>query len=141
MQVSCTKWPCLFLTSPTQKSLKQLLAFLNFHQYAKNQFIPLIHYLDTVSFRVPRPDWLHPFLTTPIPKFFDQHLIYVNLINMQKIRLFHWFVLEIWLIKKSCNLIGGEHFGPYLRNKNFPNYWICAGTQQIRYIFIIEQME
>ena len=37
-------------------------------------------------------------------------------INMQKIRLFHWFVLEIWLIKKSCNLIGWEHFGPYLRN-------------------------
>ena len=34
-------------------------------------------------------------------------------INTQKIRLLHWFVLEIWLIKKSCNLIGWEHFGPY----------------------------
>ena len=49
-------------------------------------------------------------------------------INMQKIRLLHWFVLEIWLIKKSCNLIGWEHFGPYLRNQNFPKYGICAGT-------------
>ena len=24
------------------------------------------------------------------------------------------------LIEKSCNLIGQEHFGPYLRNQNFP---------------------
>ena len=60
---------------------------------------------------------------------------------MQKIRLFHWFVLEIWLIKKSCNLIGWEHFGPYLRNKNFPKNGICAGTHQIIYIFIIEQIQ
>ena len=52
-------------------------------------------------------------------------------INMQKNRLFHWLVLEIWLIKKSCNLIGWEHFGPNLRNQNFPKYGICAGTQQI----------
>ena len=44
-------------------------------------------------------------------------------INMQKIRLFHWLVLEIRLIKKSCNLIGWEHFGPYLRNQNFPKTW------------------
>ena len=45
---------------------------------------------------------------------------------MQKMRLFHWFVLEIWLIKGSCNLTGWEHFGPYLRNKNFPKYGICC---------------
>ena len=42
-------------------------------------------------------------------------------INIQKFRLFHWFVLEIWLIKKSFNLIGWEHFGLYFRNKIFPN--------------------
>ena len=42
---------------------------------------------------------------------------------MQKIRLFHSFVLEIWLIKKSYNLIGREHFGPYLRDKNFNPYF------------------
>ena len=45
-------------------------------------------------------------------------------INMQKIRLFNWFVLEILLIKKSCNLIGWEAFGLY----DFPKYGICAGT-------------
>ena len=50
-------------------------------------------------------------------------------INMQKIRLFHWLVLEIWLIKKSCNLIGWEHFGPYLGNQNFPKTWdLCRNT-------------
>ena len=63
----------------------------------------------------------------PTPKFFYQLLIYVNLCQHVKIRLFHWFVLEIWLIKKSCNLIGWEHFGPYLRNQNFPTYEICPG--------------
>ena len=49
---------------------------------------------------------------------------------MQKVRLFYQFVQEIWLIKKPCNLIGWRDFGPYLRNKNFPKYGICAGTQQ-----------
>ena len=62
-------------------------------------------------------------------------------INMQKIRLLHWFVLEKWSIKKSCNLIGWEHFGPYLRNKNFPKYGIYAGAKQIISIFIIEQIQ
>ena len=46
-------------------------------------------------------------------------------INMQKRRLFHWFVLEIWSIKKSCNLIGWKNFGPYLRNQNFPIWDLC----------------
>ena len=54
-------------------------------------------------------------------------------INMQKISLFYWFVLEIWFSKKSCNLVAWEHFGLYLRNKNFPKYGICAGI----YVFII----
>ena len=51
-------------------------------------------------------------------------------INMQKIKLFHWFVLENpeqILIKESCNLIGREHFGPYPSNKNFPKY-LCRNT-------------
>ena len=52
---------------------------------------------------------------------------------MQKIRLFHGFVLEIWLIKKSCNLIGSEHFGPYLRNQNFPIWDLCRNTANINF--------
>ena len=61
-------------------------------------------------------------------------------INMQKISPFYWFVLEIWLVKKSSNLIGWEHFGPYLMHQNFPKCEICAGTQQITQISIIEQI-
>ena len=60
---------------------------------------------------------------------------------MQKIRLFYWFVLEICLIKKSCNMIGLEHFGPYPKNKNFPKYAICAGPQQIIWISSIDQIQ
>ena len=66
-----------------------------------------------------------------IPKNF---LVIFNLYGLlstcKKIRLFHWLVLEIWLIRKSCNLIGWEYLDPYLRNHSFPEYVICAGTQQ-----------
>ena len=48
---------------PTQKSLNQLLASLNLYQYEKNHFIPSFYFWDTVNFRVPWPDWPHPFLT------------------------------------------------------------------------------
>ena len=50
---------------------------------------------------------------------------------MQKIRLLYWFVLEIWLVKKSCNLIGWEHFDPYLWNKNFAGLDNCRILQRI----------
>ena len=42
---------------------------------------------------------------------------------MQKFRLFHGFILKIWLIKKSCNLIGSEHFDPYFEHF-YPKYEI-----------------
>ena len=87
----------------------------------------IIESWDTINFRVPQSDWLHSIITMPTKRFFDQVLIDVSFINMQKIRLFH---LEIWLIKKSCNMIGWEQFGPHLRNKNFPKYGICVWTQQ-----------
>ena len=38
----------------------------------------------------------------------------------------------LWLIEKSCNLIGQEHFGPYLRNQNFPKYEICSSIQELQ---------
>ena len=37
-----TKWLCPFLTTPTQKLVKQLLAFLNLHQHAKKS----VHSID-----------------------------------------------------------------------------------------------
>ena len=119
------------LTRPNQESLKKLLDFLNLHQHAKNQFLTSIHSWDTANFRVLWSNWPHPFLTMPIIKFFNELLILWICINMQKIRLFHWFFLEIWLIEKSCNLIGWEQFDPHLKNQKFPKYGICARTQQI----------
>ena len=38
-------------------------------------------------------------------------------------------------------LIGWAYFGLHLRNKIFPKQRICAGTQQIINIFIIEQIQ
>ena len=47
--------------------------------------------------------------------------------HAKKIRLFHWLALEIWLIKKSCHLIGWEHFGPNVINKTFSQIWdLCT---------------
>ena len=69
----------LFLTTPTQKSLNQLSAFLNLYQHAKNQFIPFVHFWDPVNFRVPWTNWPHDVLTMPTHNIFDQFLIFVNL--------------------------------------------------------------
>ena len=70
-----------------------------------------------------------PIFDYPHPKNFLINFYFMwHCINMQKIRLFYWFALEISLIKKPCNLIGWENFCPYLRNKIFPKYEISAGT-------------
>ena len=74
-------------------------------------------------------------------KFFIKFYCMWICMNMQKIRLFYWFVFKIWLIKKSYNLIGWEHFNPYFRTKSFPKHGICVGTQQILKVFIIEQIQ
>ena len=47
-RVSWSKWLNPFLTTPTQKSVKSLLSFLNLQQQTKNQFILSIHSWDTV---------------------------------------------------------------------------------------------
>ena len=51
---------------------------------------------------------------------------YVNCINMHKIRLFYWFVLEIWLSKNFCNL---RTFWPISQERTFPKIWdLCRKT-------------
>ena len=66
------------------KLSKQLLAFLNFYQHTKNQFIPLVPFTDTANFSVVRPDWPQPFLTKLTPIFFKQLLISINLYQHAK---------------------------------------------------------
>ena len=49
LRVSLNKNPWLFLTTSTQKSLNQFLAFLNSYQHEKNHIIPSVHFWDTVN--------------------------------------------------------------------------------------------
>ena len=44
---------------------------------------------------------------------------------------------EILMIKKSCDLIGRDHFGPFLVNQHFPRYEVCRGKQVIVISFIL----
>ena len=56
--------------------------------------------------------------------FFNFHFLWIY-INMQKIKLFHWFVLKVWFIKKPCHFTEWEQF---LKNNFFSKYGTCAGT-------------
>ena len=52
----------------------------------------------------------------------------MNLYQDAKNMLFHWFVLEIWLIKSSCNLTGWEHF-KLSQEENILQIWdLCRNT-------------
>ena len=130
-------WLCL-----PKKFFDQLLNFVNLYQHAKNQFISSVHSSDTVNFRVPWPDWPRPFLTMPTQKY--HFLLYVGFFQPAKNQpipyvhswdavnftvpkpdlphQFFWlkFVLTKWLIWKSYNPIGWEHFGLDFSKKIFP---------------------
>ena len=52
-----------------------------------------------------------------------------------------YFLISLWdttnfrilrLIEKYCNLVGQEHFGPYLKYQNFPKYEICSSIQKLQ---------
>ena len=62
----------------------------------KIKFIPSFHFWDKVNFRILWPDWPHPFLTMSFHSqiFFDQLLIYVNLYQHARNRLF--FIDLLW---------------------------------------------
>ena len=46
-------------------------------------------------------------------------------------------LLEILHFKESCNLIGQEHFGRWLLNKNFARHRVCDGKSRIKWILIL----
>ena len=65
-------------------------------------------------------------LTTPIfdnfhQKVIDQNSFFWIGINMQKIRLFHWFVLEISFFQTYCNLIATEYLAHVSGTRFLPN--------------------
>ena len=102
----------VFLTKPTQKSSDQLLAFTNFYQHAKYQFIPSVHFWDRVNLEFSWPDWPHPFLTMSTPNIFNHPLICLNLYQHAKNQLFHQFIFEILSILDFCYQTGHTHFWP-----------------------------
>ena len=73
------------------------------------------------------------------PKFLVNFNLCEFVSTCKKIRLFHWFVLEISSIKKSCNLIGWEHFSPYLKlcwnTTNIINFHYRTNSVQITKFF------
>ena len=63
------------------------------------------------------------FLTTPIPIFFNQILIFMNLYQPVKNRAISLFCYRDVFDLKILKLIDQEH----LRNQTFPKYGIFAG--------------
>ena len=102
---------CPFLTTNTQKLLKQFLTFLNLHQHTKNQLSSAIHssiYLVTWVVKT-ISDRTHPNIFLSTPNFCYQY-VKKQTISSPCSR----DIIDL----KSCNLIGQHHFGPiWLRNK------------------------
>ena len=114
-----TERACSFLTMLTWKIFNHLIC-VKLYQLAKNQSTRSFHSLDVVNFRVNTRDWPCTFSTMLNLKLFDQLLFLWICMNTEKMWLCHRFVLEKWLIWRSCNLKGWDHFELYLSNKIFP---------------------
>ena len=54
--------------------------------------------------------------------------IYLQTQNHRDLSIF----LQILHFKESCNLIGQEHFGQYIQNKNFARHWSWDGKSRIK---------
>ena len=62
-------------------------------------------------------------------------------ICMPKINFIIHFFLEIIHFKESCNLIGQQHFGPYLENQKFARYGICGEISITILVFISDYFQ
>ena len=101
-RVMSNYWPQPFLTMPTPNIFNHFLIFAWICTTMQtNQLIPSVHSWETwktTNFRVHRPDWPYPIFTMLNQKNFNQLLIFVNLYQHIKMRLFYQFVLEKQLI-------------------------------------------
>ena len=135
-------WPYLFLTMPTSNIFSYLLICMDLCQDARNQLIPSFYSWYTVLILEPREQIVYTqFRPCPTNTFSINFWFLWICINMLKMRLFYWFILEKYMTQKLCNMTGWEHFGLYLRKKIFAIYRICPRTQQIIKRFIIEQIQ
>ena len=97
-RVPSRDWPYPFLAMLISKIFNHLFISVNLCNHTKNQLILSVHSGDTVNFRVQRLDWPHSFLTMPNQKKMLNFYVLWICIDMQRITLFHQFVLEKWLI-------------------------------------------
>ena len=102
---------------------------MNLFQHAKNQLIPSIHSWVTVSFRVQRPYWPHPFLTMLNQKLFDQLLAF-NLYQYAKNEAILSICSDEIVDSKILRCDWLRVFWSISQEQDFSQYRICVGTQQ-----------
>ena len=97
------------------------MAFLNFYHHTKNQFIPLILFWDTAYFTVLRLEWSYPFFTMPIPIFFNQLLISMNLYQQNQAfsSLCSWDIADLKILQSDSP----RAFWPISREPDFSLAW------------------
>ena len=81
------------------------------------------------SLGMARHAWIHPTKSSRLTRY----LFLVN-ISMQKIKDIHAFLPEILMIKESCNLIIGEHFGPFQQAITCSKLTIETLEQGVKYV-------
>ena len=105
---------------------------MNLYQQAKNQLILSVHSWDTISFRVQRPDWSHPFLTMSNQKVFNQLLLSLNFYQHAKNEAV-WSICSGEIVDlKILQSDWLRAFWP-ISQKVFSKYRICAKTQQYKF--------
>ena len=126
------------------KFFDQLLIFVNLHEHVKNRFIPPVYSSDTVSFRVPKPDWPCQFLTKLTQKNLNHLLIYVNFCQHaknQSIPSVHsGDTVNFWVQRPNWP----HPFWPCPTKRfsiNFWFLWICTNKQSITLFnqFVLEK--
>ena len=100
-------------------------SFPEFVPRCKKSVYAICSFWDTDNFRVPWPDWPHPFLIMLIQNVFDQLLIFVNLYQHVKNQLFNLFVLKIQSILKSRQRTSEPIFLTIYSSKIFKHLLIC----------------
>ena len=102
------------------------------------EFVPACKKSVTFICSFWRPDWQHPFLPLPNQKLFNQLLIFVNLYHHAKndaaSSIFSGEMVDL----KILELDWLRPFWHLSQLQDFSKYRICAKTQQIKLILIIE---
>ena len=113
-------WPCY------PKSIGLTFSFLKFVSTCKKMasFHHFILEIQPICETHDQNDHIHFWQSTP-KNFPINYLFLYIFVNIQNIRIFELFFSKIYLILKSCNLLGLEHFGPYII---FCKHGICTET-------------